>query len=65
MFFAQAAVDTMFVILPLLAGLFFARHSPQDLLWVVAGAQVLAGVVMLFGQDILPGHTLEAIHGEL
>ncbi len=64
-FFAQAAVDTMFVILPLLAGLFFARHSPQDLLWIVAGAQVLAGVVMLFGQDIRPGHTLEAIHNEL
>lgn len=64
-FFAQGAVDAMFVILPLLAGVFFTMHQPQDLLWIVAGAQLLAGIVMFFGKDIRPGRTLESINGEI
>lgn len=64
-FFAQAAVDSMFVILPLLAGVFFAAGHPENLLWVVAAGQLLAALVMLFGKDIRPGHSLEAINQEL
>lgn len=64
-FFAQAAVDAMFVVLPLLAGVFFASHNPQGVLWIVAAAQVAAGVVMMFGKDIRPGSSLEAINSEL
>ncbi|MCL6454977.1 MAG: MFS transporter [Alicyclobacillus sp.] len=64
-FFAQAAVDAMFVVLPLLAGVFFAAQHPADLLWIIFAAQILAGIVMLFGKDIRPGHTLEEINGEI
>lgn len=64
-FFAQAAVDAMFVVLPLLAGVFFAAHHPENLLWIIFIAQVLAGIVMLFGKDIRPGHKLEDINGEI
>lgn len=65
MFLAQADVDAMLVVLPLLAGVFFGIHHPEYLLYFVFGAQLLAGVTMMFGKDIRPGKSLESISGEI
>jgi MFS family permease len=64
-FFAQADVDVMFVILPLIAGVAFSVHQPQLILYIVAIAQVLAGIVTCFGRNIKPKETLESLNNEL
>ncbi|MCY0881702.1 MAG: MFS transporter [Firmicutes bacterium] len=63
-FFAQADANLMFVLLPLLAGWLFAHNLPQVLLYIVAVAQIGAGITMALGKNILPQQPLEVLSQE-
>lgn len=65
MFFAQAEVDVMFVLLPLLASAMFLIGKPQIVLYSAIGAQIIAGLTMIAGKNIKPQAALENITQEI
>ncbi len=65
MFFAQADVDLMFVLLPLLASAMFLIGKPQVILYIATAAQIVAGLTMIAGKNIKPQAALEEVTQEI